>query len=196
MQLKPNQINRDTKTLSAISQLRKYDKIKFLAETATLALLISSYPLAALSMGFTFQQIIFSGSSPLMVISSQSMRPTLEYGDLILMKGSKTEDLVTGDIIAFKVPSPYDRVASSPTVHRVVGKWSENGEIYFKTKGDGNSEPDSWTVPADNVLGTYAQLKIPYVGSLVIFLKSPFGLALLILCLFLVFLYGYYKKRE
>jgi signal peptidase I len=196
MQVKAYQIKPGPKTVSTMSQLRKQDRIKFIAETATLVLLISIYPLAALSMGFTFQQVLFAGSSPLMVISSQSMQPTLSYGDLILMRGGKTEDLRMGDIIAYKVPSPYDKVASSPTVHRVVDRWSENGEIYFKTKGDGNAEADSWIVPAENVLGAYAQFKIPYAGSLVIFLKSPLGLAFLILGLALVLLYGYYKKRE
>ncbi len=196
IQLKANHMKLGPKTVSKMPQLRKRGRMKFIAEIATLAVLVSSYPLTALAMGFTLQQVVIAGSSPLMVISSQSMQPILSYGDLILMRGEKAENLGTGDIIAFNVPSPYDKVASSPTVHRVVDKWSKNGEIYFKTKGDSNSDADAWFVPAENVVGAYAQFKIPYVGSLVIFLKSPLGLASLILGLALVFLYGYYKKKE
>jgi signal peptidase len=123
------------------------------------------------------------------------MQPALNYGDLILMKGESVDSVDVGDVIAFNVPSPYDKVASSPTVHRVVEKWKENGEIYFGTKGDGNSDADAWSVPAENVIGVYAQFKLPYVGSLVIFLKSPLGLASLALALALVCVYSYYNKK-
>jgi signal peptidase len=196
MQLKASHMKLGLETISKLPQLKKHRKMKSVAEVAVLAALISSYPLTALAMGFTIQQIVITGSSPLMVISSQSMQPTLVYGDLILMRGEKAENLDVGDIIAYNVPSPYDKVASSPTVHRIVDKWNENGEIYFKTKGDSNSEADSWVIPAENVVGAFAQFKIPYIGSLVILLKSPFGVTSLILGFALVFLCDYYKKRR
>jgi signal peptidase len=182
-------------TVPEIVQFRKHKRTKYIVGVAALAALVCSYPLTGLLMGFTLQQIVIAGSSPLMVVSSQSMQPALNYGDLILMKGESVDSVDVGDVIAFNVPSPYDKVASSPTVHRVVEKWNENGQIYFGTKGDGNSDADAWSVPAENVIGVYAQFKLPYVGSLVIFLKSPLGLACLTLALALVFVYSYYSKK-
>ena len=101
-----------------------------------------------------------------------------------------------GDIIAFRVPPPYDKIAASPTVHRVVEKWTENEKVYFRTKGDGNPSDDQWKLPAENVIGEYAQVKLPYLGFVAIFLKTPLGVSLLGLALASVFLYGYYKKKE
>jgi signal peptidase I len=196
IQLSGNHMKLGVKTVSELPQLKKHRRLKYFVGVAAIAVVVSGYFLTALLMGFTLQGIMFAGSSPLMVVSSQSMKPALNYGDLILMKGERVDDVSVGDIIAFNVPSPYDQVASSPTVHRVVEKLSENGEIYFKTKGDGNANADAWIVPAGNVVGVYTQNKIPYLGSLVIFLKSPPGLSSLILVFALVFFYSYYKKKE
>jgi signal peptidase len=195
IQLKANHMKLGVKTISEMPPFRKHRKLKYIAGIAAISTVVSGYLLTGLLMGFTLQGII-AGGSPLMVVSSQSMQPALNYGDLILMKGEIVDSVGVGDIIAFNVPSPYDKVAASPTVHRVVEKLSQNGEICFKTKGDGNADVDEWIVPAGNVVGVYTQNKVPYVGSLVIFLKSPLGLASLTLVLAVVFLYGYYKKKE
>jgi signal peptidase len=196
IQLKAGTMELGVKTAARIPLFRNHRRIKYFVGVAALVLMVSSYLMTGVLMGFTLQQVVLAGSSPLMVVSSQSMQPALSYGDLILMRGKEASNVAVGDVIAFSVPSPYDKVAASPTVHRVVEKWSENGEIYFKTKGDNNSEADAWIVPSENVIGVYAQSKVPYVGSAVIFLKSPLGLATLALILALVFVYGYYKKKE
>lgn len=100
-----------------------------------------------------------------------------------------------GDVIAFNVPSPYDGVAQSPTVHRVVEKLTENGETYFKTRGDNNPDEDPWSVPAGNVIGKYAG-KVPYIGLVVLFLKSPLGLALIAILIASSLIYSYSKRGK
>lgn len=167
--------------------LRKHLKNKHIIYAAVLTAIVTGYALTGIAMG-TF--------SPIMAVSSLSMEPTFNYGDLIIIRGVLTENVQVGDIIAFNVPSPYDRLASSPTIHRVVERWTENEKVYFRTKGDGNPTADQWKLPAENVVGVYAQLKFPYMGSVVIFLKTPVGVSLLGLAVASVFLYGYYKKRE
>ncbi len=196
VQLKATPMKLDLKTVSRMSRLRNHRNMKYVVGVAAVAVVIGSYLTTGVLMGFTLQQIVVSGSSPLMVVSSQSMQPALNYGDLLLMRGESAENVVIGDVIAFNVPSPYDKVASSPTVHRVTEKWTENGQIYFRTRGDGNADADAWIIPAENVIGVYTQFKVPYVGSLVIFLKSPLGIALLTSVLALVFVYSYYRKRS
>jgi signal peptidase len=101
-----------------------------------------------------------------------------------------------GDIIAFNVPSPYDRLAASPTVHRVVEKWTEDGGVYFKTRGDQNNNADAWTVSSENVISKYTQYKIPYIGFVFILLATPLGLALLASTIALAFVYNHFKKKE
>lgn len=149
----------------------------------------------AMTTGYVLTGLAMGTFSPLMVVCSQSMQPTFNYGDLIVIRGGPAENVEVGDIIAFNVPSPYDQLAASPTVHRVVEKWTENEKVYFKTKGDSNPSADSWEVPAENVVGRYTQFKIPYVGSVVIFLKTPLGVTFLISAVASVFLYSYYKKK-
>jgi signal peptidase len=133
---------------------------------------------------------------PFMAVSSQSMHPTLNQGDLIILRGEQAENIELGDIIAFNVPSPYDRLAPSPTVHRVIEKWTENEELFFVTKGDNNIKNDTWKIPAENLVGKYSESRIPYIGFIVIFLKSPLGLTLLVMTLVIFFVYDHYRKRD
>ncbi len=176
-------------------QLKKRCKTKYVMGVAVLAAVVSGYALTSLMMGFTIQEVMTGVSSPLMVVSSQSIQPAINYGDLIVMKGEQARNIEVGDVIAFNVPSPYDKLAPSPTVHRVVEKLTEDEKLYFRTKGDFNNEVDTWKVPAENVVGKYAEIKIPYTGFVIMFLKSPVGLISIALMVALVFLYDYYKKK-
>jgi signal peptidase I len=184
---KAKQLTPETKSGIKAPQTAKHSKVKYVLGGAALTAPFLGYALIALMMGTYL---------PLMTISSQSMQPTLNQGDLIVLRGEQTENIDLGDIVAFDVPSPYDKLASSPTVHRVVEKWNENEETYFKTRGDNNNDVDTWKVPEENVVGKYSQFKIPYIGFILIFLKTPLGLALLVLTIAFAIVYEYYKKRR
>jgi len=177
-------------------QPRKHGKAKYVLGAAILIALISGYASTALVMGYTVQDLTSGMYSPIMVVASQSMQPILNNGDLIFVRREQVENIEPGDIIAFNVPSPYDKLAPSPTVHRVVEKWTENGESYFKTRGDNNYGADSWNIAAKNVIGEYTHLKIPYIGFIFIFLRSSLGLASVTLTLALSSVYDYYRKRR
>jgi len=175
---------------------RKKGKVKYVLGIAILISLVSGYVLTALATGYTVQDLATGTYAPVMVVASQSMQPVLNGGDLIFVRKEQFENIEPGDIIAFNVPSPYDKLASSPTVHRVVEKWTENGESYFKTRGDNNSGADLWNIPAKNVIGEYTHVKIPYIGFVLVFLRSSLGLASVTLTLALSTFYDYYKKRR
>ncbi len=178
-------------------QQKKKRKTKFvMGGIAILTVLVSAYALTALGTGFTVQDLTAGKYAPAMVVASQSMQPVLDSGDLIFIRKEPLENIEVGDIIAFNVPSPYDKLASSPTIHRVVEKLTENGETYFKTRGDNNFGVDSWNIPAKNVIGEYSHVKIPYVGFVFVFLRSSLGLASVALTLVLSTFYDYYKKRR
>lgn len=118
---------------------------------------------------------------PIVTVSSQSMVPTLNVGDIVIIKG--TETYRTDDIIVFK---GWER---DPIIHRVVAVaegnevtklegWNEltdqfvaqmaygRGKIYI-TKGDNNPRCDQCfnrlPVQENEVYGK-AVAKIPYLG--------------------------------
>lgn len=153
---------------------RKYSRAKFVGIGASIALVLGI--------------LAWSGiPTPFMVVSSQSMHPALNYGDLIIIRGESAEEIQVGDIIAFEVPNPYKAAVQSPVIHRVTEKFVDGEGIYFKTRGDANPKEDPWKVPAGNVLGECAA-KIPYLGFPILFAKSPFGLAFLLSLAILSFL--------
>jgi signal peptidase len=69
------------------------------------------------------------------VITSDSMSPTFNKGDMILM--TKYTDVETEDIIMFSVESEQ-----FPVIHRVYDIEGEN----ITTKGDFNPIEDKWTI--------------------------------------------------
>lgn len=118
---------------------------------------------------------------PIVTVSSRSMVPTLNVGDIVIIKGEETYS--TGDIIVF---SGWEK---DPIIHRIVAAadgsrvekiegWSEltdqfisemaygRGKIYI-TKGDNNPRCDQCVsrlpVRESEVYGK-AVAKIPYLG--------------------------------
>tara|TARA_Y100000034_G_scaffold44576_1_gene54734 strand:+ start:25648 stop:26436 length:789 start_codon:yes stop_codon:yes gene_type:complete len=55
-------------------------------------------------------------------------------GDMLIIYGSKPENVNPGDIIVFEGNRRY------PIIHRVVRKYEEEGNIYYQTKGDHNKD--------------------------------------------------------
>ncbi len=97
--------------------------------------------------------------SPFTVVTSGSMRPTLEVGDLLIVVGADPYDLKVGDIIVFRVPW-----SSSLIVHRIIRiDMSVNGPIFY-TKGDNNALPDPGFRTPKDIYGKVV-LRIPYLGS-------------------------------
>ncbi|CJD24824.1 Signal peptidase I W [Streptococcus pneumoniae] len=60
----------------------------------------------------------------------------------------------------------------------------------YETKGDNNNGPDLEPVLAENVVGKYADITVPYVGYLLNYANSKAGAALLLIIPG-VFLLGY-----
>jgi signal peptidase I len=174
-------------------QPRRHKKAKSIVTMAVVSVLLCGYSSMMVMAGYTLQDVMGGMYSPFMAVTSQRMQPTLNYGDLIIVTREHAENIVVGDIVAFNVPSPYDRVAASPTVHRVVDKWVEDGVVYFKTMGDNNQGEDPWTVPGENVIGKCVW-KVPYMGYVVLALKTPLGLAAAFSALLVGALYPYVKR--
>jgi len=178
--------DRDGKILSVKGESRGFVVRGLSAlKTGILALsVLEAYLAMALLLG-TF--------TPVMVVPSWSMAPTLNVGDLIFVVGVDPASVSVGDIIVFNVPSPHDRYTPSPIVHRVVEVNVEGGEVYFRTKGDNNPSVDAWRVPARNLIGRYAG-RIPYLGLPILFLRTPPGIAVAAALMLLWIFYPQIKR--
>ena len=100
------------------------------------------------------------------MVSGQSMEPTLHGGDLAIVR--KQHTYVSGDIIAF-------RVGKGIVIHRIVGESAEGG---FATQGDNKHDADPWRPTQNEIVGNM-WFHIPGGGQWLAFLRQPLPLAML-----------------
>ena len=151
-------------------------RLKLLRGVGALRALKVAVIAAVILEGYLVVAVVFGTLTPFMVVPSTSMAPTLNVGDLIVVRGVDATSIEPGDIIVFNVPPPYNGYTPSPVVHRVVDVRIENGKLAFVTKGDNMPSPDGWLVPAENVLGACVG-RLPYLGYPALFLRTPYGIA-------------------
>ncbi len=118
---------------------------------------------------------------PLHAVVSESMVPTLQVGDLLVVQGILKASEInaipeTGDVIVFRSP----RNPSEFIVHRAITKTHKDDSYYFRTKGDNNRSQDAWEVHESLVIGRVVG-RIPLLGYLKIYLGRPWGIALFII---------------
>ena len=87
-------------------------------------------------------------------VSSNSMMPTFEKGDYILIK--KQKEYNVGDIITYEVEEQETKYL---VTHRIIEK-NENGYI---TKGDANNTNDEGTIYENVIRGKlFLIIKVPF----------------------------------
>ncbi len=87
-----------------------------------------------------------------------------DKGDVIILYKANRETIEIGDILVFQGTKPQ------PIIHRVVKIWEENGQFFYQTKGDHNSDSIQGTfgetkIDESRLLGK-GILRIPYLGWL------------------------------
>lgn len=102
------------------------------------------------------------------VVLSGSMEPELSTGDLIVVKELESYEYYINDIVVFQD-------SASLIVHRIVAKDAKK----LVTKGDANDASDD-PIDVSAVKGKVI-FKIPFVGNIINFLKTPVGTALIII---------------
>lgn len=122
----------------------------------------------------------FFGYKPFIVLSS-SMEPTISAGDIAIVKKTDVKSLKVDDIITFQ--------NSDGTIitHRIVDIQTEDGKIYFVTKGDSNNIEDQGLVDFNLVEGKYL-FKLAGLGNVAMYLQSPFGFITVLMVFFVIFL--------
>ncbi|HVH50948.1 MAG TPA: signal peptidase I [Gaiellaceae bacterium] len=144
--------------------------------------------------------VIWHANPPAVPVAGVSMKPTLQPGDLVFLKGVDPKSLRVGDIIAVHVPKDSQSQYSLPgeIAHRIVKiQQSPTGPI-FHTKGDANSGPDVFVVHSGDVIGRVVG-HAPGLGYPLLFFRSNQGkifLAAAGLVAITYFLLGLYEDRR
>ena len=116
------------------------------------------------------------GGYRMFLVQTPSMTPIYPAGSVVITKTVPPDELNVGDAISFRV-----EYSDAVVTHRIqkIEKTSA-GYYEFTTKGDANEVNDSSKVESSNVLGVVI-FGIPNVGSLLNWLRSIWGLILLVI---------------
>jgi len=117
------------------------------------------------------------GMFPLIVLTD-SMYPDIQSGDLIFCRTEEPENIQVGDVIAFFDPAGN---GTSIVTHSVAEITEINGQTAWITRGVANNANDAVPVPSDNLAGVY-RMRIPHLGSVVMFMQSTVGLVICVVC--------------
>ena len=105
------------------------------------------------------------------------------YDMILLEKVTSPGDLQRYDVIA------YVNDQGVNVIHRIVGFEHGADGLRIVTRGDSNNADDNYKPRMEDVLGKYADERIPYVGSVVMFLQSYSGIitvAAVLYCLIMI----------
>jgi len=133
-------------------------------------------------------RVVLRTEYPLHAVTSTSMEPTLQVGDLLVVQGIPNPceinaDPKVGDIIVFREPTNPSRFI----VHRAIRKVNKADHCFFVTKGDNNLSSDPWKVPEDYVIGKVVA-RVPLVGYLKIYVGNQVGMIIVSLLIIAVLL--------
>jgi len=118
------------------------------------------------------------GQLHFLIVLSESMKPNINMGDIVVTASANPEDIQVGDVITFRQPT-----ASNPdrsVTHRVIEIIDDDPGINFQTKGDANEDPDMVPIKSSDLIGKVF-VSIPYIGYLPHYVKTPLGFVLLVI---------------
>ncbi|WP_019154417.1 signal peptidase I [Robertmurraya massiliosenegalensis] len=123
----------------------------------------------------------------MLTILTGSMEPGFTQGDFIIIRPYSTDEPMIDDVVT------YRKESGTFVTHRIVDVVNRNGTSLFQTKGDANNVVDEALVHPDQIVGS-VMVKIPKLGFLLKFVKSPLGLITITSILFLSLIVSIIKK--
>ena len=121
-------------------------------------------------------------------IVSESMEPTLNKNDLVLVQKCELSELQEGDIITFKQD---ERTIS----HRILNITKDEETIRFKTKGDNNEIPDQDEVEENQVYGKVV-FRIKKIGNIVSYIQNIRGFINIVIFAIIVYILVSLKDKQ
>lgn len=142
----------------------------------------------ALAFGLLMSlRVVLDVESPLFVVSSGSMIPTLNIGDVIVVRRSMPAQVSVGDIVVFRNPrDPF----GAPIVHRVTGiNVDEYGNYKISTAGDAvGGRLDQFSPWDASLLIGKVIMRIPCIGNVYLLLAPGENLSTIILIIIIIFI--------
>ena len=167
-------------------------KLFMIKETIVVILTVFLVYLGAVIM---FEDIALFNRYQHYVIVSNSMEPTINVGDVVIIdKKIDTRTLKVDDIVAIDVTINNQDVVVVHYIHSII---YESNEMIFLTRPEGTSSPDSWELSSNDIIGIY-HMKIPYFGRFLMFAQSTVGRIVIIvdvIAIYLIYVY-FWKKRQ
>jgi len=150
--------------------------LKEILKTTLNILVIAILPLVVFTLITSKVDLIAQMRS--FVVLTGSMQPLIPAGAVVFSQAQPNYNF--NDIIT------YDQGGVNIT-HRIKEVVVENNETLYRTQGDANNAADSTLVPQKAVVGK-ALFHFPYIGQLIMYLKSLQGFTTLIILPTLLFI--------
>lgn len=117
-------------------------------------------------------------------VSSGSMEPELEVGDIILdVDYTETTELRVGDIVTYR---GQGELSGMMITHEVIkAPYTEDGKTYIQTQGTANEYPDT-PITLDRV-GAVMVCKLSFLNTFYNIFFSPWGFILILALLIIIF---------
>lgn len=122
-----------------------------------------------------------------MTVLSGSMEPLLKPGDIVVAKQIDPEKVKVNDVIT------YRNNQQTLVTHRIIELVTNDGEVFFQTKGDANNVEDEGLISSEQLVGLLF-FHIPKAGYIANFLNSQIGFILLVTVSLLIFTIGIVRK--
>lgn len=111
-------------------------------------------------------------------ISSESMKPEINKGDIFIVKKCESSQIQEGDIITFELNNDI-------VTHRIEKIDDINGVISYTTKGDNNEVEDSTNIYYEQIIGKKVNV-ISNFGNIVLILNNKAVLIFIVLIILLM----------
>jgi signal peptidase len=106
---------------------------------------------------------------------TDSMRPAIHAGDVVVDKTVPVADLRPGQIASIADPGQGGALIT----HRVVSATRSGATVTVVTRGDANDATERWVLPAD-AQAKRMVARVPWIGHVMVWLSSPFLRGLLL----------------
>lgn len=120
------------------------------------------------------------------VISSTSMEPVLNMGDIVFVKPINVETLEKDTIISFyydiKLEGKKDIITHFFDHTEIVDE-----KVVYRTKRAGTTRIDSWRIPEEDLLGEYL-FHLEGIGKIILFFNHPLGFRVFLIDIVIVYL--------
>lgn len=179
-------------TNEAIKRRKRAENI--LKRKINILIYIILIPILIYNISLIIQAVIKTSETPnflgikTYVIISGSMEPSLQIGDIVIVKKVAQNELKQGDIISY-------RQGQSVITHRIAEVIDKEGEVEYKTKGDNNNAEDSGILSYEMIEGKVVK-HISQIGKIAIILQKKGTIIFIILILYIYILHSSSIKKK